>query len=104
MQLIALCLILLASAIYGILASVAFQRRRWLGALAVLSIPLFLNVIWGTFAWWRPHAEIAYISSRSQDWLCHATNIIPSSLLVALALGIVSTVGLFRFWPPARSV
>ena len=96
-QLIGVAVVLLASGLYGLITSIAFERRRWLGAL-VLSVPTLVNLIWGTLAWSQPHTEVAAITSRSQDWLCHATDFLASN--VFFASGVLATIAVTRHTSP----
>ena len=88
LQAIGLLLVLVLGATYGLVTVLAFERWRWRGVVAVLSLPIVANLVVGTRDWARPHPEVAAITSVGQDWFCHATNLTPFALVVGLsALG-----------------
>jgi hypothetical protein len=91
-RLLGIAVVLVAAGFYGLLTSIAFERHRWRGALAVLSVPTLANLIWGTVSWLQPHTDVAAVTTRTQDWWCHATDFIPSNLFFAAAVLVTITV------------
>ena len=73
-----LAIVLLVAPLLGL----AYHSWGWRGPAVLAAAAVGVNLVFGTIRWWRPHAEVAAIASRPQDWACHSLNVMPAILLL----------------------